>query len=174
VSRGTGGFAHRLTFGLIALAVLCAAVFSPRTLSAQESRIRLQPELRLDGIIADSLSALQLGAGAEIPVGYYVRIGVIGAAGVPLGGSDRGVGGRLDLLGRFLLDPFRQSRIGLSVGGGVSIRAEHGERVRPLILAVLDLEGRRSSSGLVPALQLGLGGGVRIGAVLRWASARTR
>jgi hypothetical protein len=31
----------------------------------------------------------------------------------------------------------------------------------------MDLEGRRSRHGLVPALQLGLGGGVRIGVVLR-------
>src|SRR5258707_1377473 len=44
VSRGTSGIAHRLTFGLIALAALCCAVASPRALSAQESQNRVQPE----------------------------------------------------------------------------------------------------------------------------------
>ena len=71
------------------------------------------------------------------------------------------------LLVRFLLDPFRQSAYGLSMGGGLSARAEPGDRVRPRLLLAVDLEGRRSSRGLVPALQVGLGGGVRVGVVLR-------
>jgi hypothetical protein len=113
---------------------------------------------------------VQAGAGVQIPMGYYVRVGLDGAVGVPTGAnapSPRRVDARADLLVRFLLDPFRQSRYGLSLGGGLSARAEPGDHVRPRLLVAMDLEGRRSSHGVVPALQVGLGGGVRVGVILR-------
>ena len=103
-------------------------------------------------------------------MGYYVRVGLDGAAGVAtysLPSSVSRADARVDLLVRFLLDPFRQSAYGLSVGGGLSARAEPGDHVRPRLLVAADLEGRRSAHGLVPALQMGLGGGVRVGVVLR-------
>jgi hypothetical protein len=122
--------------------------------------------------------AVQVGAGVQIPAGYYARIGVDVALGVPVGdradSARRGLDGRIDLLARFLLDPFRQTAYGLSLGGGASLRAEHGERARPLLLVALDVEGRRSTRGLVPALQVALGGGVRVGVVLRRGAAGGR
>ncbi len=129
-----------------------------------------QPEVRGDVILGHQ-SSVQLGAGVQVPLGTYLRLGVDGAAGVRVGaregaGGSAGVGGRVDLLARFLLDPFRQSRYGLSLGGGLSVRAEPGDRVRPWLLVAIDVEGR-PGRGLVPALQVGLGGGVRVGAVLR-------
>lgn len=148
---------------LAALAALAPAA------QAQLARPSVQPEVRLD-VIAGHRPAVQLGAGVQIPMGYYVRVGVDGAVGVPTGGdapSPRRPDARADLLVRFLLDPFRQSAFGLSLGGGLSARAEPGDRVRPRLLVALDLEGRRSAHGLVPALQVGLGGGVRVGVVLR-------
>jgi hypothetical protein len=136
----------------------------------------VQPEARLD-VIAGHQPAVQVGVGLQIPIGYYVRAGLDGAVGVNtqdrkalVGSADSPPGpldGRADLLVRFLLDPFRQSAYGLSVGGGLSARAEPGDRVRPRLLVAVDLEGRRSSRGLVPALQVALGGGVRVGVVLR-------
>jgi len=108
-----------------------------------------------------------------------VRIGVDAAVGYPLGersvdAPTRRIDGRFDLLVRFLLDPFRQSRYGLSLGGGMSVRAEPGERARPLLLVAVDVEGRRTSSGVVPAVQVGLGGGARIGVILRRGSPGAR
>jgi hypothetical protein len=142
-----------------------------------------QPELRLD-VIAGHQPAVQVGAGVQIPAGYYVRLGLDAAVGLALGDHESLIGsaspapgrldGRLDLLARFLLDPFRQSAYGLSVGGGLSLRAEPGDRVRPLLLVAADIEGRRSAHGIVPALQVGLGGGVRIGVVLRRGARLTR
>ena len=136
---------------------------------AQVPRPTVQPELRLD-VIAGRQPAMQLGAGTQIPIGYYVRVGLVGAVGIPTGGdapSPRRADARADVLIRFQLDPFRQSAYGLSVGGGLSARAEPGDRVRPRLLVAADLEGRRSAHGIVPAIQLGLGGGVRIGVLLR-------
>jgi hypothetical protein len=129
----------------------------------------VEPEVRVD-VIAGHQPAVQLGAGAQVPLGYYVRMGLVGAVGAPTGSdapSPRRADARADLLVRFLLDPFRQSAYGLSIGAGLSARAEPGDRVRPRLLVAVDLEGRRSAHGLVPALQVGLGGGARIGVVLR-------
>jgi hypothetical protein len=135
----------------------------------------VSPELRAD-VLFGHQSAAQIGAGVQIPLGYYVRMGLDGAVGVRLGdgGARSRVDGRLDLLTRFLLDPFRQSRYGLSLGGGIGLRAEPGDHVRPVLLAAVDLEGRRWSSGWVPALQVGLGGGARVGIVLRRGTLRAR
>ena len=159
--------------GAVAAWVLAAALGATRDASAPlPPPAPVAPEVRVD-LIAGHQPAVQLGAGVQIAAGYYGRIGVDAALGVPFGadaaaGSARhGVDGRLDLLGRFLVDPFRQSAYGVSVGGGASLRAEHGDRARPYLLVALDVEGRRSTKGVVPALQVGLGGGARIGVVLR-------
>lgn len=159
-----------MSFRPRAALVTCAALscIAP-SMRAQLPSPTVQPEARLD-VIAGHQPAVQAGVGLQIPMGYYVRLGIVGAAGGPTGRdapSPRRADGRADLLVRFLLDPFRQSAYGLSLGGGLSARAEPGDRVRPRLLVAVDLEGRRSSHGLVPAVQVGLGGGVRIGVVLR-------
>jgi hypothetical protein len=158
-----------------AVAVVLAA---PATSHGQEaSSAAATPELRAD-VLFGHRSAMQLGGGVQIPLGYYVRLGLDGAVGMRLSGDDFPVSsrldGRLDVLTRFLLDPFRQSRYGLSVGGGIGLRAEPGDHVRPVLLAALDVEGQRWSNGWVPALQVGLGGGARVGIVLRKAMPRAR
>jgi hypothetical protein len=168
--------ASRARAALATGGVLAALTILAPAARAQVPRPTTQPELRLDGIFGHQ-PAVQLGAGVQIPMGYYVRVGLdaavgvatedrtalIGSADVPPGPLD----GRVDLLIRFLLDPFRQSAFGLSLGGGVSARAEPGDHVRPRLLVALDVEGRRSARGVVPALQVGLGGGLRVGVVLR-------
>ena len=132
----------------------------------------MSPEFRGDVILGDR-AAVHLGAGVQIPLGNYMRLGLIGAAGRRLASSASrppgrsAASGRVDILARFLLDPFRQTAYGLSLGGGLGVRAESGELVRPVLLVAVDLEGRRSGGGLVPAFQAGLGDGVRFGVVLR-------
>lgn len=145
---------------------------SPASLRAQLAEsMHVQPEVRVDATFRDRRQIVEAGAGVQVPMGYYVRVGVLGAVG---GSFGDGATGRLDILGRFLFDPFRQNGIGVSAGAGLSLRAEHGDRVRPLLLAAVDIEGRRWSNGLSPAVQVGLGGGVRVGLGLRWGSARFR
>ena len=134
------------------------------------------PQLRAD-VIAGARPAAQVGAGMYAPLGVYVRAGIDVAIGsrldTPANGASR-LDGRVDLLGRFLLDPFRQSPWGFSAGAGLSLRAESGDRVRPYLLVALDLEGRRSTHGIAPAVQVGLGGGARIGVILRRVAAANR
>ncbi|HEY2065919.1 MAG TPA: hypothetical protein VGG84_08150 [Gemmatimonadaceae bacterium] len=156
----------------LTLAWVVAAALSAADARAQgPNDPRLAPELRAD-VIAGRQPAVQVGGGMQIPAGYYMRIGLDAAIGLrtdapPGGGSSSRVDGRLDLLTRFLLDPFRQSSYGLSIGGGLTLRAEPNDRVRPLLLVAVDVEGRRRQNGLVPALQVGLGGGLRVGVILR-------
>ena len=97
-----------------------------------------------------------------VPLGYYVRLGVDvgwGQRDTPTMsyGEWRG-----DILTRFLIDPFRQQRWGLSLGGGLSFRRDI------YLAAVVDLEGPERL-GLLPAVQVGLSGGFRAGLILRRA-----
>ena len=137
-----------------------------------------EPEVRAD-VIFGHQPAVQVGGGVQLPFGYYVRLGLDAAVGLRIDDATRlsatpRVDGRADVLVRFLLDPFRQTAYGLSLGGGMSVRAEPGDRLRPLLLAVVELEGRRRANGWVPAVQVGLGGGVRLGLILRRASRGAR
>lgn len=156
----------------VAAAALLATV--PALARAQRQRIPLAPEVRLD-VLGGRPGSVQGAVGVVIPSGYYVRIGILAGAGTTIerGRASRAAG-RVDVLARFLLDPFRQSRWGVSAGAGVSVRADPGDRARPHLLAALDVEGRRARRGFTPALQIGLGGGVRGGIGLRWSDRRSR
>jgi hypothetical protein len=155
-----------------ALFVLLAAASN---LQAQApADMRVQPELRGDVIAIRNRVAVQAGGGVQVPFGYYTRLGIIAAVGADIAHNGQDASGRLDVIGRFLFDPFRQSRWGVSAGGGVSVRGRAEEALRPYLVAVMDLEGPRSSGGISPAFQLGVGGGVRLGGALRWGSAGSR
>lgn len=145
-----------------AVSVLAASGHSVR---AQGVALHPYPELRLDALLGQP-GALQLGVGVAIPMGTYARLAVIGAGGVASQDGETAGSARADVIMRFLLDPFRQERWGLSAGGGVSVRYDEGAGWRPFLALVLDLEGPRTGA-LSPAVQLGLGGGARIGVVLR-------
>lgn len=160
--------------GVVTTLLLAVALTSRADAQATTLDAGVKPELRIDVITARSSTVLQAGGGVEIPAGYYARIGVIGAIGAPVSSGERGVSGRLDVIGRFLFDPFREHAWGISAGAGVSVRAAQGDRVRPYLATVLDVEGPRGDSGFAPAFQVGLGGGLRVGAALRWGGRVSR
>jgi len=158
----------------VALVMLASASLAMPMRAQASLNAGVKPEVRIDAITAHSVTVVQAGGGIEIPAGYYARIGVIGALGAPVSTGASGVSGRLDVIGRFLFDPFREHAWGLSAGAGVSMRVAEHDKVRPYLATVLDLEGPRSASGVSPAIQVGLGGGVRVGAALRWSGRVTR
>jgi hypothetical protein len=130
-------------------------------------------EYRADAIVGRGTAA-QGGAGVVVPIGIYVRLGIDAAGGATWHDDATRASGRVDVIGRFLLDPFRETRLGLSLGGGVSVPYTNGEqRVRPYLTLVVDVEGRVQGP-VTPALQVGLGGGTRIGVVLRTSRPRWR
>jgi hypothetical protein len=153
---------------LLATVLICAAM--PRARAAAQERAHVQPELRLDVIDPRSpdRGTVQLGAGLAVPLGYYARLGLIGAGGISREGGDDHGSARADVLMRFLIDPFRETTYGVSVGGGLSLRYAREEGWQEYLAIVVDVETPPVRS-IVPALQVGLGGGVRIGVGLRRA-----
>jgi hypothetical protein len=148
-----------IAFGLT-LAVPVAGV-------AQQPQQWLQTEGRLDAIIARS-TGVEAGLGVSVPSGIYVRSGLV--AGI--GAGRHGLEGRTDLFSRFSLDPFRQSRWAPYGGAGISgrYRSKLDGGSRAYLLVFLGVEGPLAlgrTSGIVPAFELGLGGGARVGVVLR-------
>jgi hypothetical protein len=148
-----------ITLGLI-LGVPAAAV-------AQLPEQPLQTEVRLDGIVARS-AAVQAGLGLSIPAGIYIRSGLV----TGIGAGRHGVEGRTDLISRFSLDPFRQVRWAPYGGAGISgrYRSRLDGGSRAYLLVFLGVEGPLPlgrTSGIVPAFEVGLGGGARVGVVLR-------
>ncbi|HEY5062590.1 MAG TPA: hypothetical protein VII52_13710 [Gemmatimonadaceae bacterium] len=129
-------------------------------------------EYRADAIVARAATA-EAGLGAVIPAGAYVRVSLDGAAGASWRNAAFHPSGRIDAVGRFLLDPFRETPVALSLGGGVSVPYVDGQRVRPYLTLVADLEGRKRGA-ITPAVQIGLGGGARVGVVLRTSVPRWR
>ena len=152
--------------GYVAPSASAAAQGQPAT--AEQHPAKFDGEARLDAILA-RVSAVQLGAGVTVPMGYYVRSGIVGA----LGGTAKGLSGRVDVFGRFHFDPFRESRWAPYGGGGVSGRFDKGEGGRAFLLLLAGLDGP-IHGGMTSSVELGLGGGARIGVIIRQARRERR
>jgi hypothetical protein len=137
--------------------------------TAQAARSSLPPlELRVDAIDVRSINTgtLQGGVGANVPLGIYVRLELVGAGGITRVDSVNHNSARVDAIVRFLLDPFDEASWGLSIGGGMSAMFEASATTHEYLVVVADLEAPRIGA-VTPALQIGLGGGVRVGIVMR-------
>ena len=147
--------------------VYAAALVALVAQAAAAQRLEPPPyfEYRVDAIDGRG-TTVQGGLGYTVPMGVYVRVAAIGAIGPQWRDGETLVAGRTDVIARFVLDPFRQTPVALSLGGGVSLPYEQHTVTRPYLTAVIDVEGR-GRGGVTPAIQLGLGGGTRIGVVLR-------
>ncbi len=130
-------------------------------------------EYRVDAISGNG-TAVQGGGGITIPMGTYVRLAFIGAAGPTWRDGRTLFSGRTDAIARFTLDPLRETPFALSLGGGVSVPYDKDRQpVRPYLTAVIDVEGRKRGR-FTPAIQIGIGGGTRVGFALRASTARWR
>jgi hypothetical protein len=125
-------------------------------------------EGRIDGIVAGP-PAIHAGAGFTVPVGTYVRSGMVGA----IGGSEDGISGRFDLFARFHLDPLREHRWALYAGGGLTARYDDHRETRYFVLLFAGLDGP-ARGGISPSIEAGLGGGGRIGVIIRRTAAERR
>jgi hypothetical protein len=128
----------------------------------------LVPEGRLDAIVS-SMSAVHAGAGVTTSLGTYLRSGLVAGAGV----SRDGLSGRVDLVNRFHLDPFRESRWAPYAGGGLTARFDEGHRPRAFLLLLVGIDGP-VKNGLTTSIEAGLGGGGRLGVIVRRTRAERR
>jgi hypothetical protein len=149
----------------IACAIQCAL---PHWLGAQAFAFvpAVQGEWRADAISGPP-AAVQLGAGLNVTAGYYLRVGVTAAGGIAWRDGRSSGSARVDVTSRYLLDPFGELHWGLYGGAGASARLGEG-RTRAYLLIVAGIEGP-ASHGWRTAFEAGLGGGARLGIVLRRA-----
>jgi hypothetical protein len=141
----------------VRLALAVALLLAPAALHGQNP----QPEARVDALGTGPVR-WHAGGGLTWALGYYARLGFVGSYSPPLQAREARSEWRADVVARMVLDPFRQQMIGVSVGGGLTVRH------RAYLLALLEVEGPEMR-GTLPALQLGLGGGLRVGLILRKA-----
>jgi hypothetical protein len=152
---------------MMVLVTLGLAATLPAGAGAQIVQQKFQSEARLDAIFARS-GAVEAAYGFTVPAGIYVRSGLV--AGI--GAGRHGVEGRSDWVSRFSFDPFRQSRWAPYAGAGLSghYRSKLDGGSRGYLLVFLGVEGPLplgERSGWVPAVEVGLGGGGRVGLILR-------
>ena len=153
----------------VTVAVTVAAAFAAAPLRAQDRPVASplpQWELRAD-LIAATSPAAHLGVGLNVRAGWYARLGATLALGAAEGaGGEWRASQRADITARFLLDPFAERPIGLYGGVGVTARLDGDGPVDARLLLLLGAEGQ-PRRGVLPSLEIGLGGGVRLGVVLR-------
>jgi hypothetical protein len=151
----------------LVLLALALSILAPSSGLAQLVTQTLQSEVRVDGIFART-SGAEAAYGVSIPAGIYVRTGLLGGVGA----GRHGIESRADFISRFSLDPFRQNRWTPYAGAGLSgrFRSRADGGTEAYLLVFLGLEGPLpigQMSGWVPAVELGLGGGARVGLILR-------
>ncbi|HEX5581370.1 MAG TPA: hypothetical protein VFX39_07330 [Gemmatimonadaceae bacterium] len=158
----------------MAAGLALALALAPRVARAQAATVAVRSspsyELRAD-LLAARETTVHAGGAVLWPVGRAVRLGVQVGAGItgvdaPPDGDDSVASGRVELVARFELDPYAERRWGLYGAAGGGVLAARGRTGRGIIFAAVGVE-RRSSSRFVPALELGLGGGARVGVVVR-------
>ena len=153
------------------VAALAGSLALPRAAVAQAPSGG-QLGFRVDAL-ASRAPSLQGGVGGNIPAGLYVRLEATVAGGVAVRNGSTRAAARADAVARFVLDPLRESPRGLYGIGGLSLMYDGFERWRPRLVAGIGLEGKERG-GRALALELALGGGARLGLVVRRARQRGR
>jgi hypothetical protein len=80
---------------------------------------------------------------------------------------------RIDGLVRFVPDPLREFRWAPYAAGGLGALYDEATRWRAVIVGVLGIEGP-AFGAVTPAVEVGFGGGARVGFVLRRAMSGRR
>ena len=153
-------------------AVLLLAMATPPAQAQSVARRKPAPSFAIEGrvdVIAATNSAAQAGIGIVRFAGTYVRTGIVGAVGA----TKDGLSSRADGFAIFHLDPFRESRWAPYGGAGLSGRFDEGSRPKAYLLIFVGADGP-VRNGLSTSFEAGLGGGARLGVIIRQAVAERR
>ncbi len=154
----------------VVLLVACSLFWS--TPNQAQRPTGAQVGVRLDAIGSRAATA-QGGFTVNAVAGLYIRLeGTVAGGWAWHHGSTYGAF-RTDAAARFALDPFRESKHAFYGLGGLSLMYDGLERWRPRLLAGFGIEGP-ARHGRVIAAELALGGGARLGIVVRRARASGR
>jgi len=151
-----------------------AFTVAPAALFAQGEPFKpaVQFETRIDALGGPPAGA-QLGIGANVAPDYYLRIGADAAFGAAARNGTAVAAGRVDIISRYLLDPLHEFRWGPYAGAGMTALWDQRANWRADLLLVLGIEGP-VHAGWRTSVELGLGGGARLGVVLRRARSNGR
>lgn len=162
-----------LTSFLSLLMAVLILLLATTGLEAQSTQTKKPPpsisiEGRVD-VIGAKNSTAQAGIGILMFGGTYVRTGIVGAVGA----TKDGLSSRADGFALFHLDPFRESHWAPYGGAGLSARFDEGSRPRAYLLVFAGVDGL-VKNGLTTSFEAGLGGGARLGVIIRQAVAERR
>ena len=130
------------------------------------ARAQLLAEGRFDAFLART-SSVQIGGALGRNVGEYLRVSLTAAGGTTLSHDAGGFSGRLEGVAHFLLDPDLLHRWGPYLGGGLGARFDEGRGWQGALLLLVGLERRHTPTGAVPFVEVGYGGGARLGLGIR-------
>lgn len=139
---------------------------------AQEREPLLQPAGRVD-VLASRITAVQMSAELSTAAGRNLRVALVGGVGGSYGHGESGLSARAELVGRFLLDPDFTARWAPYAGGGLGARYDRIADWSGVLSVFLGVEGP-DWNGVVPFLEVGYGGGGRVGMGLRRTRRRGR
>lgn len=154
---------------MLAVKWLACLLFVPAmtaALGAQEpQRRRILPELRADVVTGDVVSA-QTAAGVHITAGTYARVALLGGYGRAWNDEQHGASYRMEVQGRFHLDPLRSTRFGLyGIGGFVTSHDPFADWQSRLVLgAGMELPAYARAT---LAVEVALAGGLRVSVATR-------
>lgn len=126
----------------------------------------LQWEARADATVSPR-PAVHAGVGVNVRAGAYARVGLAYLAGAAdMRDASLRFSHRAEMSVRFLLDPYAERPHGLYGGAGLTVRQDEGGDAEGRLMLLIGIEGdpRRN---MIPAVEVALGGGVRVGVVLR-------
>lgn len=161
----TGSLPQRsaLLATLVALAIGSLATVD----AGAQQRVTAMPqyEARVDAVLSPA-GGVMAGLGVNVRAGWYARLGLALTAGAISTSGDLAATQRLDVTARFLFDPFAEGRRALYAGAGLGAQRSASGEVEGILLGIVGVEGR-SEGRIVPSVELTLGGGARLGVVLR-------
>jgi hypothetical protein len=136
---------------------------------AAESQERSALEVRVDGIAASRVTTVHLGIGGTRVLARNLEVQLVIGGGTAFreGSSDNAAAGRADLLARFAPLAADGQRWSAYVAGGLSALVERGTSGRAVLALLVGMEGGRARETR-SFVELGVGGGLRVGAGLRF------
>jgi hypothetical protein len=144
-------------------------VAAPGALRSQS----LQPEARVEAL-ASRTNAVHAVAGINTAAGMYVRVAALAGAGLRRARGEWRPSGQLTVAARFHFDPLGEFRRGLYVAAGGTALLDEGVRGRVRAFIAIGVDGKSKGRGLIPGVELGLGGGVRFAVTIRQSRKASR
>ena len=146
-------------------ALVAVALLVARVASAQAPRApAVAFEARVDAIVASRGTTTHLGLGLTRTASRNLELSLAVGGGVSVRDDQDDVrpSARADVLARFAPLPDNRNQWSAYAAGGVSALLERGARGRAVLALVVGARGRRTF------LEAGLGGGLRLGAGVRF------